>query len=75
MAEPGRPDSIDAELDVLLARAGMTVPDSLLAGVRAGYRELRELTALLHARRSAYHEPAAAYRMRPPGQAQHDEPR
>jgi hypothetical protein len=73
MAEQERPDSIDAELDVLLARAGMTVPESLLAGVRAGYRELRQLTALLHTRRSAYHEPAAAYRMRPPGQA-HDEP-
>lgn len=75
--EPGmpgshRPDSIDAELDVLLARAGMTVPESLLDGVRAGYRELRQLTVLLHARRPAYHEPAAVYRMRPPSQG-HDE--
>jgi hypothetical protein len=72
--EPGagshQPDSIDAELDVLLARAGMTVPESLLDGVRAGYRELRQLTTLLHARRSAYHEPATVYRMRRPGQGE-----
>ena len=54
----------DLELDVLLARAGIEVPESLLAGVRVGYRDLRALVALLHTPRSAYAEPAAAYRMR-----------
>jgi hypothetical protein len=58
-------DPVDAELDVLLARAGIEVPDTLLAGVRTGYRDLRRLADLLHTRRSAYHEPSAAYRMRP----------
>jgi hypothetical protein len=53
----------------MLARAGIEVPDSLLDGVRAGYRDLRQLADLLHARRSAYREPAAVYRMRPAGAA------
>jgi hypothetical protein len=59
-------DEVDAELDLLLARAGIVVPESLVDGVRAGHRELRRLAALLHEPRSVYDEPAAAYRIRVP---------
>ncbi len=57
-------DALDEELDAMLARHGLDVPDSLLRGTRAGYRDLRRLADLLHAPRPAANEPSAVYRVR-----------
>jgi hypothetical protein len=60
-AEKSTHPEFAAEFDMLLARAGMSVPDDRKAGVLAGYAELRRLAQLLRTRRSPFDEPANIY--------------
>jgi hypothetical protein len=54
----------EAEFDVFLARAGMTVPDDRRSVVVAGWADLRAQLDLLHTRRDATHEPSNIFRMK-----------
>lgn len=49
------------ELDVLLRRAGVVVPDDRMDAIRAGYADLKRLTALLRQPRTAAAEPSNTY--------------
>jgi hypothetical protein len=46
------------ELDVLLAKAGVVVPEDRLQAVFMGFQDLKRLTALLRQPRSAAAEPS-----------------
>jgi hypothetical protein len=59
--EESSPPEIEAEFDMLLARAKMTVPEDRRAGVLAGYIEQKRLAALLQSARSVFDEPANVY--------------
>lgn len=52
---------LEAEFDMLLAKAGMTVPQDRKAGVLAGYAEQKRLAALLRSDRSVFAEPANVF--------------
>ncbi|MFC5215339.1 hypothetical protein [Streptomyces coerulescens] len=59
---------LDAEFDLVMARAGLPVPADWRAGAVASYAELMALTALLRpADRPVGSEPSAVYRMREGG--------
>ncbi|MCR9255261.1 MAG: hypothetical protein NXI16_04115 [Alphaproteobacteria bacterium] len=49
------------ECDVVLARAGITVPEDRREGVLAGYRELRGIAAVLRQARPAESEPGTKF--------------
>lgn len=49
------------ELDVLLARADVTVPDDRMPAVFAGYQDLKHLCALLRQPRTAAAEPSNTF--------------
>lgn len=51
----------DAALDLLLQRAGITIPAERYAGVLIGYRELQALLPRLRGTRSAAAEPAGTF--------------
>ena len=53
--------AVEHELDVLLAREGISVPADRKAGIVAGYADLRRMTALLRTDRTAASEPANVY--------------
>ena len=59
------PELLDAELETLLARAGIEVPGSRRDAVRAAYADLRQQIALLHGRYRAAAEPANVFRLSP----------
>lgn len=57
--------ALDAEFDLVMARAGLRVPAEWRAGAVASYAELMALAALLRpADRPVGSEPSAVYRMR-----------
>jgi len=57
--------SLDAEFDLVMARAGVRVPDEWRAGAVASYAELMAFADLLRpADRPVGSEPSAVYRMR-----------
>jgi hypothetical protein len=62
-------DDVDAalerELDMLLARAGASVPADRKAGIVAGYCEIKRLAALLRQPRSAAAEPSNIFSLVP----------
>ncbi len=60
-------DELAAEFDMLMRRAGITVPEDRRATVLAGYADLREQIALLHNRYVHTDEPANVFRLSPPG--------
>ena len=49
------------EFDVFARRAGLEVPADRRAAVLEGFRELRQMLALLRQPRTAAHEPAGTY--------------
>ncbi|HWL79478.1 MAG TPA: hypothetical protein VNR89_00855 [Roseomonas sp.] len=51
----------DAELDLLLRRAGITIPPERYAGVLNGYRDLQAALPLLRSARTAAAEPAGTF--------------
>jgi hypothetical protein len=61
------PDDLAAEFDILMRRAGISVPDARRAAVLASYADLHEQIALLHNRYTYADEPANVFRLSPPG--------
>jgi len=61
------PDELAVEFDVLMRRAGITVPEERRESVLAGYADLRAQIALLHNRYAHTDEPANVFRLSPPG--------
>jgi hypothetical protein len=57
------PDELATEFDVLMRRAGITVPPERRAAVLAGYADLREQISLLHDRYAHTDEPANVFRL------------
>jgi hypothetical protein len=60
------PDELAAEFDMLMRRAGITVPAERRATVLAGYADLCDQIALLHNRYAHTDEPANVFRLTPP---------
>jgi hypothetical protein len=60
------PDELTAEFDILMRRAGITVPEARRAAVLASYADLRDQIALLHNRYTYADEPANVFRLSPP---------
>lgn len=56
---------LEHELDIVMMKAGVTVPAERKAGVLAGYAETKKLTALLRQPRTAASEPSNIYSMKP----------
>jgi hypothetical protein len=61
------PKELEAEFDVLMRRAGITVPAERRAAVLVSYADMREQIALLHNRYVHTDEPANVFRLTPPG--------
>jgi hypothetical protein len=55
-----------AEFDVLMRRAGITIPQDRRAAALASYADLHEQIALLHNRYAHTDEPANIFRLTPP---------
>ena len=53
--------ALEREFDMLMAKAGATVPADRRAGLIAGYRDMKAMTALLRQPRTAADEPANIY--------------
>ena len=60
------PDALAGEFDMLMRRAGITVPDERRAAVLAGYADLQGQIALLRGRYAYTDEPANIFRLSPP---------
>jgi hypothetical protein len=67
MPETPHADALAAEFDLLMTRAGLTVPQARRASVIAAYADLRGQMALLRDRYSHLHEPANVFRLTVPG--------
>lgn len=52
---------LEQELDMLLAKAGATVPPHLKPGVLASYRDMKGMAATVHQSRPATHEPSNVF--------------
>lgn len=61
------PEELATEFDVLMRRAGLTVPAARRAAVLASYADLRDQMALLHGRYGYQAEPSNVFRMSPMG--------
>jgi hypothetical protein len=53
--------SLEREFDMLMAKAGAAVPPDYKAGIVAGYRDMKRMTALLRQPRSAADETSNIY--------------
>jgi len=60
-------DALAAEFDMLMARAGITVPPARRAAVLTAYADLRGQIALLHGRYGPEAEPSNIFRARREG--------
>jgi hypothetical protein len=60
------PDDLAREFDILMRRAGITVPDARRAAVLASYADLHDQIALLHNRYAYTDEPSNVFRLSPP---------
>jgi hypothetical protein len=58
-------DELATEFDILMRRAGITVPDDRRAAILTGYADLREQIALLYDRYAHTDEPANVFRLSP----------
>jgi len=65
MADTTPPEALAAEFDCLMARAGITVPESRRTAVLTAYADLRNKIALLHGRYGAAAEPSNVFRLSP----------
>ena len=63
MAQKPSAEALEAEFNVLMARAGLTIPAERRADFLQDFADLREQLALLHQRRPATVEPANVYRV------------
>jgi hypothetical protein len=57
-------DGTEHELDVLLAKAGASVPPHLKAGVLAGYRDMKVMAARVRQPRTAAAEPSNVFSLK-----------
>ena len=62
------PDTLAAEFDCLMARAGISVPPQRRAAVLAAYADLSGQIALLHGRYGPEEEPSNVFRLSPGGE-------
>jgi hypothetical protein len=60
-------EALAAEFDMLMARAGITVPPQRRETVLAAYADLRDQIALLHGRYGPEAEPSNVFRARREG--------
>lgn len=58
-------DELAAEFDMLMRRAGITVPEERRAGVLASYADLHQQIALLRHRYTHVDEPSNVFRLMP----------
>ena len=65
MPDTPPPETLAAEFDCLMARAGITVPAARRAAVLTAYADLRGQIALLHGRYGAAAEPSNVFRLSP----------
>jgi hypothetical protein len=65
MPDTPSPENLTAELEILLARNGIKVPDTRRDTVLAAYADLRQQVALLHGRYGAVAEPSNVFRLSP----------
>jgi hypothetical protein len=56
--------ALEREFDMLMAKAGATVPADRRAGLIAGYRDMKRMTALLRQPRAAADEPSNIYSLK-----------
>jgi hypothetical protein len=56
--------SLERELDMLMAKAGAAGPPDRKAGIVAGYRDLKRMTALLRQPRTAADETSNIYSLK-----------
>jgi len=56
--------ALSAEFEVLTARAGLAIPDSRKAALLRGFKELKQMAALMHRPLTAANEPAGIYDIR-----------
>lgn len=61
MEGPEADTALERELDLLMRRQGIHLPEAYKAGVLAGYEDLRRMTALLRQPRPAESEPANVF--------------
>jgi hypothetical protein len=57
------PEALEAEFDILMARAGLTIPPDRRAALLAGFADLRATLPLLRQPRTAAAEPANTFRL------------
>ncbi len=57
------PEALAAEFDVLMARAGITLPGDRRAAILAGYADLREQLELLRQPRTHVAEPSNIFHL------------
>ena len=62
MPQAPSPETLAAEFDCLMARAGVAVPPQRRTAALAGYTDLREQIALLRGRYGPAHEPSNVFR-------------
>ena len=60
------PEDLAAEFDMLMRRAGLTIPDQRRAAVLAGYADFHAQMAILRDRYAYTDEPANIFRVTPP---------
>ena len=60
------PNDLEAEFDMLMRRAGITVPEDRRAMVLASYADLHDQIALLRDRYAYTDEPSNVFRVSPP---------
>ena len=68
MSDTPSPESLAAEFDMLMKRAGLSIPESRRSTVLTAYADLREQITLLHGRYGAVHEPSNVFRLSPAGE-------
>ena len=56
-------EALEAEFDILMARAGLTIPPDRRAALLAGFADLRATLPLLRQPRTAAAEPANIFRL------------
>ena len=57
------PEALDAEFDILMARAGLTIPPDRRAALLTGFADLRAMLPVLRQPRTAAAEPANIFRL------------
>ncbi len=60
-AMPEADDALALEFEVMAKRAGLTIPEKRRPGLFAGFKDIRQMAALLRQPRTAASEPAATF--------------